>query len=48
MPHETALGNSKSGFSDDEDTMSKMNVKGMDEMKVKKKKSLSVNAHYFA
>ena len=35
MPHRSALENSNSGFSEDEGSMAKMNVKSMEKMKVK-------------
>lgn len=44
MSQKTALENSKSGFSDDEDTLSNMNMKNMEKMKVK---YMSINSHYF-
>lgn len=44
MPHKTALENSKSGFSDDEDTMSnECEEHGKNESK---KKTMSVNSHF--
>lgn len=44
MLQKTALENSKSGFSDDENSLSNMNVKNMEKVKVK---NMSINSHYF-
>ena len=43
MPHKTTLENSESGFSNDEDTVSKMNMKTMEMRKVGK--SMSLHSH---
>lgn len=45
MPYKSTLENSKGDFSDDEDTMSKMNVKSTG--KNESEKSTSVNSRYF-